>query len=46
MLRQRVFSIAAGYEDCNDAARLIDDPIRGEEAKSESLWCWAQPPPG
>lgn len=27
LLRQRVFLLAAGYEDCNDAARLIDDPI-------------------
>ena len=27
LVRQRVFLLAAGYEDCNDAARLIDDPI-------------------
>lgn len=27
LVRQRVFGIATGYEDCNDAARLIDDPI-------------------
>jgi len=27
LLRQRVFLLAAGYEDCNDAVRLIDDPI-------------------
>lgn len=25
--RQRVFGVACGYEDCNDAARLADDPI-------------------
>jgi len=27
LLRQRVFSIAAGYEDTNDAHQLVDDPI-------------------
>src|SRR3989442_607592 len=27
LLRQRVFGLACGYADCNDAARLIDDPI-------------------
>ena len=27
MLRQRVYGLACGYEDCNDAARLISDPI-------------------
>lgn len=27
LLRQRVFGIACGYEDCNDAARLVGDPI-------------------
>ena len=27
LLRQRVFGIACGYVDCNDAARLADDPI-------------------
>lgn len=26
LLRQRVFSIALGYADCNDAARIGDDP--------------------
>ena len=26
-LRQRVFGVACGYADCNDAARLADDPI-------------------
>ena len=25
--RQRVFGLALGYADCNDAARLADDPI-------------------
>jgi len=27
LLRQRVFGLACGYDDCNDAARLGDDPI-------------------
>jgi hypothetical protein len=27
LVRQRVFGLACGYADCNDAARLIDDPI-------------------
>jgi hypothetical protein len=27
LLRQRVFGMACGYEDCNDAARLVSDPI-------------------
>src|SRR2546426_1202198 len=27
LLRQRVFGLACGYAECNDAARLIDDPI-------------------
>ena len=28
LVRQRVFAIACGYADCNDAARLVDDPIQ------------------
>jgi hypothetical protein len=28
LIRQRVFAIACGYADCNDAARLVDDPIQ------------------
>jgi hypothetical protein len=27
LLRQRIYAIAAGYEDCNDAARLRHDPM-------------------
>jgi hypothetical protein len=27
LLRQRVYGICAGYEDCNDAASLSVDPI-------------------
>jgi hypothetical protein len=28
LLGQRVFGIACGYEDCNDAARLSEDPLQ------------------
>lgn len=28
LVRQRVFGIACGYEDCNDADRLADDPMQ------------------
>ena len=28
LVRQRVFGIACGYEDCNDAARLSADPVQ------------------
>ena len=27
LLRQRVFGIACGYEDCNEAARLSEGPV-------------------
>jgi hypothetical protein len=27
LVRQRVYGIACGYEDCNDAARIGDDPV-------------------
>jgi hypothetical protein len=27
LLRQRIFGLACGYEDANDAARLVDDPL-------------------
>jgi hypothetical protein len=27
LLRQRIFGLACGYADCNDAARLADDPM-------------------
>jgi len=27
LVRQRIFAIACGYADCNDAARLADDPV-------------------
>ncbi len=28
LLRQRIYGIACGYADCNDAARLAEDPIQ------------------
>jgi hypothetical protein len=28
LLRQRIFGLACGYADCNDAARLVQDPIQ------------------
>lgn len=28
LVRQRVYGIACGYEDCNDAARVGDDPVQ------------------
>lgn len=49
LLRQRVFGIACGYEDCNDAARLSSDPIHrmmldrdpieGDELASQPTLC-------
>ena len=27
LIRQRVYGIACGYEDCNDAARIGEDPV-------------------
>ena len=27
LLRQRIYGICCGYEDCNDAARLVGDPV-------------------
>ena len=27
LLRQRIYGLACGYEDVNDAARLADDPL-------------------
>lgn len=46
-MRQRVFGIACGYEDCNDAGRLAEDPmqkllvdrdpIAGEALASQSM---------
>lgn len=27
LVRQRIFGLACGYADCNDAARLADDPV-------------------
>src|SRR5207245_197367 len=32
LLRQRVFGLACGYADCNDAARLADDAIQDRKS--------------
>ena len=37
LLRQRVFSIAAGYEDANDAARTACDPVLKEACGRRAL---------
>ena len=49
LLRQRVYGLACGYEDCNDAARLKNDPIHrfvldrdpidGEPLASQATLC-------
>ena len=49
LLRQRVFGMACGYEDCNDAARLVADPVHrllldrdptdGDELASQPTLC-------
>lgn len=46
LLKQRIYGIAAGYEDCNDSARINSDPalklccgrdpLRGEDLGSQS----------
>ncbi|MBZ5498881.1 MAG: transposase [Acidobacteriia bacterium] len=28
LFRQRIYGIACGYADCNDAARLANDPVQ------------------
>ena len=35
LIRQRVFAIACGYADCNDAVRLAEDPIHKLKHKIE-----------
>src|SRR5207247_1257004 len=52
LLRQRVFGLACGYADCNDAARLItieldatDDPTHGQQEFAlfngyYDTWCY------
>jgi hypothetical protein len=37
MIQQRVFGIAAGYADCNDAARTANDPILKEASGRRAL---------
>src|SRR5213594_4014156 len=45
LLRQRVFGLACGYADCNDAARLTDDPTHGQQEFAlfngyYDTWCY------
>src|SRR5206468_1899571 len=45
LLRQRVFGLACGYADCNDAARLVDDPTHGQQEFAlfngyYDTWCY------
>jgi hypothetical protein len=37
MFRQRAFGIAAGYADCNDAARVGNDPLLKEASGRRAL---------
>ncbi|OED40940.1 hypothetical protein AB833_10600 [Chromatiales bacterium (ex Bugula neritina AB1)] len=49
LLRQRVYGLACGYEDCNDSSRLRADPIHrfvldrdpvdGDELASQAILC-------
>jgi hypothetical protein len=47
LLRQRIFGIACGYGDCNDAARLASDPMMrlasGRSVEDESDTLASQP---
>src|SRR5258708_30688250 len=47
MLRQRIFGIIAGYEDCNDHDTLRDDPVfklvAGDDAPGEQQALASQP---
>jgi len=36
LLSQRLYAIACGYEDCNDAARLASDPVHRLLARGEA----------
>jgi len=44
MLRQRIFGIACGYEDTNDAARLKGDPVHAMVAKGTPAGILASQP--
>ena len=53
LFRQRVFAIACGYADCNDAARLADDPIHKmlvgprvppRSSCAQRTTCWSMAP--
>ena len=40
LVRQRVYGIACGYADCNDAARLAHDPVHKCRRSPESAGFW------
>ena len=44
MLRQRIFGIACGYEDANDAARLSGDPVHAMAVKGTPAGALASQP--
>ncbi|MEN8151416.1 MAG: IS1380 family transposase [Planctomycetota bacterium] len=37
LFRQRVFALAAGYGDCNDAERIAGDPVLKESCERDAL---------
>ena len=43
LIRQRVYGIACGYEDCNDAARIGEDPAVSERRWHGSSTWWRLP---
>src|SRR2546426_893140 len=45
LLQQRVFGLCGGYADCNDAARLVHDPIHSQQEFAffnghYATWCY------
>ena len=38
LIRQRMFGIACGYADCNDAARLVGDPVQKNVRRPKALY--------
>jgi Transposase DDE domain group 1 len=41
LVRPRVYGIACGYADCNDAARLAQDPVRQVTGEGRQGDRWA-----
>ena len=40
LLSQRIFGLALGYADCNDAARLAHDPIHRRKRSGSGVARW------